>query len=324
MKQDWSEYRITLLLYLGVLILPFSFYFNYSSIQEMTSNTTVLRQLSQSGGEMLAYRQTKELKKRSEIELKVDQNLKNLTPWFGSENRQEFYVGGRSLREDYAQLLKCWERLKSNPQDKTALDCWKIVKSLSFTVDKMLSLKQNKIENFFYINMLVAMTFLILMIMMVRNYIYKQILKSSIYDLSTKLFNKKYFMSQLQANCARSTRHNYPLSILSIAIDGLDKKLEGYDKKTKTHVLEMIGGLIISHTRTSDTAARYDDNHFLVLLPDTEEDNASTLEKRIHEALAGHDFMVDPKPKFKFSTTRFKVGETPESCIARADRLLHD
>ena len=84
----------------------------------------------------------------------------------------------------------------------------------------------------------------------------------------------------------------------------------------------MLGGLITSLTRTSDTASRYDENHFLILLPDTEEENASILEGRIREALEKHDFMVDSKLKFKFSTTQFDYEETPESCVTRAEKLL--
>jgi len=61
-----------------------------------------------------------------------------------------------------------------------------------------------------------------------------------------------------------------------------------------------------------------------ILLPDTQEENALILERRVREALVKHDFGVDPDLDFSFSTTSFKAVETPEECVARADKLLKD
>jgi len=314
MKQDWSAYRITLLLYLGVLILPFSFYYTYSAMQDMTSDTTVIHQLSQAGGEMLAFEQTDEPKERAVVKSKIDENLKALTPWFASDDRVEFYVGGRTLAKDYARLLSCWETLKDDPRQKTALDCWKSVKLLSFTVDKMLLLKQKKIENYFYVNTLTAVIFLLLLIFMVRSYIYRQHLKHAIHDHETKLFNKKYFLSELHSTFDRSLRYEYPLSLISVTLNGFTNKT--YDKKTKIKAMQELGELFTAVTRNSDIACKYDENHIAVLLPLTDKKHALVLENRLKEALEDHDFGVTPKMKFSFKTVEADAQESEEAFIA--------
>lgn len=178
MKSAWLAYRITLLLYIGVLVLPFSFYYTYHSIQSISSDTTVMRHLSQSGGEMLAFVETSDEKARTKLKIKIDQNLKQLGPWFKENNQKEFYVGGKTLQKDFNELVKDWEKLKSDSQIKTALKSWKTAKSLNFTIDKMLLLKQKKIENIFYLNLIVATTFLILMIYFIRAYIHITVKKT--------------------------------------------------------------------------------------------------------------------------------------------------
>ena len=322
MQHDWSSYRITLLLYLGVLILPFSFYITYSAMQDVSSGITIIRQLSQTGGEMLAFEQTEEVKNRTKIKGQIDKDLEQLSPWFQSDSIQEFYVGGRTMKEDYGRLLSCWVTLTNDPQDKTAQECWRVVKSLSFTVDKMLLLKQDRVKNIFYINVLLAMTFLLLMIMIVRSYVHSQLAKNSIYDLPTKLFNKKYFLAELKGSCDRSVRYKHPLSMLSIEILDLEKGNKTYDKETKKHILKMFGGLVASLTRGSDVACRCNDNLFSVILPDTQEEGAMILEKRVRQTLEDHNFGAYQDVQFKVATTQFDDKETPEAFIKRTDELL--
>ena len=52
MPKEWSSFRITLVLYVVVLLLPFSFYFVYTSFQTMQNDTTTVRQSSWTAGAM--------------------------------------------------------------------------------------------------------------------------------------------------------------------------------------------------------------------------------------------------------------------------------
>ena len=146
--------------------------------------------------------------------------------------------------------------------------------------------------------------------------------KHAIHDHDTKLFNKKYFCAELKTSCARAERTNSPLSMLSISIDDFGKESKKYDKKTREHILKMLGESITSLTRTSDVACRYDENHFSILLPDTPEENALILEGRIREAFKKHDFGITPELNFKFATTHLHYKELPETFLTRTEELL--
>ncbi|MEA3490943.1 MAG: diguanylate cyclase [Campylobacterota bacterium] len=322
MQPSWSNCRITLLLYFGILILPFSFYFNYSAIQDAASDTAVMHQLSRSGGEMLVYEQIDDEVKREEIGSRIDRDLERLTPWFESNRRIKFYVGGRTLQEDYDRVLSCWRELRADPENKNALECWRAVKSVTFTVDKMLSLKQNRVENIFYISFLLTVIFLLLMIFVVREYMHKQLSKHTIYDIPTKLFNHNYLISHLESACSRSKRHDYPLSMISVESANLDRKSRVYTKQEKSHISSILGGLINSLTRTSDIACRYDENLFLIILPDTGVEGAPILEARLRQALENHNFMAYPDMSFKVVSTQFDESERVEEFIERTNGLL--
>ena len=50
MPKEWSSFRITLLLYILVLILPLSFYFVYSSFKTIQNDTKIVHQTGWVGG----------------------------------------------------------------------------------------------------------------------------------------------------------------------------------------------------------------------------------------------------------------------------------
>jgi diguanylate cyclase (GGDEF)-like protein len=329
MQKEWSSFRITLLLYILVLILPLSFYFVYSSFKTIQNDTTIVHQTGWTGGAIESLALDPKSQNSQQTITQIDSALQDISGWVTQNDQSDLYIGAESLSQDFTQVKACWSNYKQilGQQDTAAirehsLQCWEKADSFAIIVEKMVYLKQNKMINMFYFSLIVAMILTLLMIYMVRSYIHIQMKKHAIHDHETKLFNKKYFMSQLKTSCARSVRYKYPLSMLSISIDDFEKGSKIYDEKTKEHILKILGGLITSLTRTSDTACRYDEDHFSILLPDTEEENALILERRVREVFEKHDFMAKPELKFKFSTVPFNYDETPEAFITRTESLL--
>ena len=331
MQKEWSSFRITLILYLVVLILPFSFYFVYSSFKTMQHDTKIVRQTGWTGGaiEYLALNPASQNVQQTITQ--IDSTLQDVSRWVTQNDTSNLYIGAESLSQDFTQVKTCWSDFKQilSQQDRVAikthsLQCWEKANSFAIVVEKMVYLKQNKMINMLYIALAIAMILALLMIYLVRVYIHIQMKKHAIHDHETKLFNKKYFLAELKTSYARSVRYKHPLSILSISIDDFAKGSEKYNTKTKEHILKMLGGLITSLTRTSDTACRYDENHFSILLPDTEEENALILEKRVRESFEKHNFMADLELKFNFSTTQLNTEETSEAYLMRAQSLLNN
>ncbi len=329
-QNGWSSFRLTLLLYTIILVIPLTFYFVYTSFDALKEDTKVIRQIGWIEGTTNSLSFTPSHQFNQQTVKSIDDTLQKISIWVMQNDDSKFYLGGQTLSKDFSDVMTCWSKHKqklsqSNTSamiNKQSLNCSHSITNLTVIIENMVYLKQNNMINMFYWNLAVAMFLSLLMIYMARTYIHIQIKKHAIHDHETNLFNKKYFLAQLETSCARSLRYNYPLSMLSITIDIFEEGSDKYDKQTKIHILEMLGGLIISLTRTSDTASRYDKNHFLILLPDTHKESALILERRIRETLEKHDFMTSSELKFKFSTTQFNNKETPAECIARAESLL--
>ncbi len=174
---------------------------------------------------------------------------------------------------------------------------------------------QTSLSNIIYITSALSVLFALYSIYFVRLYIEKQMKKHSIHDHETHLFNQKYFLSELHSTFSGSIRHENPLSLLFVSLNGFTEKT--YDKKTKNNLMKELGELFTSVTRNSDISCRYDENHFAVLLPLTDRVHALILENRLKEALENYDFKVSPEMKFSFVTTEANAEDTEEAFIAR-------
>lgn len=322
MQKEWSSFRITLILYLVVLILPLSFYFVYTSFKTMQHDTKIVRQSSWVAGGIECLTASHADQNNQQMISRVDKTLREISPWVTKNSDSKLYIGTQTLSKDFSQANDCWTAYKEGfskhnniPSRPHSLQCYQPIDNMAIIIEKMVYLKQNKIINIFYLSLLLAMILILLTIYMTRTYIHTQMKKHAIHDHETKLFNKKYFLAELKATCASSARHNYPLSMLYISIDDFEKENQTYDKKIKTDTLEIFGALITSAVRTSDIACRYDENHFLILLPFTED--TLILEERIRHALQKDDWMISKNITFNFTTTQFDKEETGEAFIVR-------
>jgi len=327
MKKEYSAFKTTILLYIIVLILPFGFYYVNTSFQTIQRDTKIVHYSSWLGNAI-----SRLVINDSRIDTKqtiqqIDTAMEEISQWVSDNKHTSLYIGATSIEKDFLNVKNCWEACKqsySTQQYKKlqeqVIDNITLLDTFSVNIEKMVYLKEDKMINVFYITFMLIMILMLISIYSIRLFIEHQLKKQAIHDHDTQLFNKKYFMAELTSSCARATRYNYPLSIFSLAITNL--KDEVFNQKDQLKILGEIGTIIGSHIRASDVAARYDNNHIIIMLPFTEVENVKILEDRIEEALVSHHFHVTPKPEFVFSTVFFKEGDSPEACVEKAQALL--
>ena len=309
MQKEWTSYRKTLLLYFIIILLPFGFYFIYTSFQTMNQDTNIVPQSCWITGAIKHSNSTGDRREISAINRSFDQ----ISLWVQHNNASDLYIGRNTLAEDFKEVKSCWLASKKEKN----IDCYDVSNSLAIVIEKMVYLKQKKIINIFYMSLALTMIFIVLLIYMIRTYIHIQMKKHAIHDHETTLFNKKYFLSELKSTAARSIRHEYPLSILHIRMEGFEKGSTQYDKKTKLQTLKAFGTLMHSLIREGDLPARYDENHFLMLLPFTNKENALLFEKRIIQSTMEEECIMSEKIKLHFTVTEFDKKESREEFMQR-------
>lgn len=110
----------------------------------------------------------------------------------------------------------------------------------------------------------------------------KEMLKQESYtDKLTGFYNPKAFESILQHKKSRAERTRKPFSILLIDINDFKTINEKYGHNAGDEVLKNFAMSVKSILRAEDSIARWDDDEFIVLLSETNFDDARIVEAKI-------------------------------------------
>lgn len=149
----------------------------------------------------------------------------------------------------------------------------------------------------------------------------------AITDGLTKLYNSRYFYTQLEMEIDRMNRYNHPLSLLLLDIDNFKMFNDTYGHLDGDKVLIRLGETIKNCLRAMDTAYRYGGEEFTVLLPETTIEEAVTVAQRIQTKLLSEEFvsMNGKKNRITLSVgiTEYSPKEDLAGFIARADKAMY-
>lgn len=137
--------------------------------------------------------------------------------------------------------------------------------------------------------------------MAVKSEYYKQL---SNLDGMTSLYNYRFFKEMLRHEVDRHTRYNRSLSLLMIDIDDFKQVNDTYGHLVGDQVLKQIAELLKKSIRSHDLVARYGGEEFAVILPETMEEEAIKVGKRIVSTIADYKFnLIEGKSSENLSVT---------------------
>ncbi|MCP5090825.1 MAG: diguanylate cyclase [Gammaproteobacteria bacterium] len=119
----------------------------------------------------------------------------------------------------------------------------------------------------------------------------------AIRDGLTGLFNHRHAEERLSKEFERANQFERSLAVLFIDIDHFKLLNDTHGHQAGDEILESIGHVLNEHTRESDTVGRWGGEEFIVIAPETDEQEASALAENVREAVSNGTFpYVDQQP----------------------------
>ncbi len=149
-----------------------------------------------------------------------------------------------------------------------------------------------------------------------------EIEKQAITDPLTGLGNSRRFREALAAELKRSDRTGRPFSVVFVDVDNFKDINDSLGHVEADYTLTAIGRTLVTHLRGSDLVCRWGGDEFVIMLPETDRDEAGALAERLRAEVAACE-------KCAGATISLGVacfpqdGKDYDGLVANADRALY-
>ncbi|GFP25890.1 hypothetical protein HKBW3S25_01371, partial [Candidatus Hakubella thermalkaliphila] len=115
--------------------------------------------------------------------------------------------------------------------------------------------------------------------------LFEEVERLSVTDPLTGLFNRRYFNHIMEQEKQRVKRYHKPLSLLFADVDGFKAYNDHLDHLVGDEILKEVAQILRSNVRAADVVVRYGGDEFVVLMPETDQEEAQLVTERIERAL---------------------------------------
>lgn len=157
---------------------------------------------------------------------------------------------------------------------------------------------------------------------------HEEIYRLTILDGLTQIHNQRYLSEFLEREVIRSQRHTRPLSVAMIDIDRFKAINDSFGHLCGDFVLRELADIVKSSVRKEDLFARYGGEEFVVVLVETNCEEAIGVAERIREMVANHQFRFEATPikltiSVGIASTTGDLNMTPATMLRNADENLY-
>jgi two-component system cell cycle response regulator len=157
---------------------------------------------------------------------------------------------------------------------------------------------------------------------------HEEIYRLTILDGLTQIHNQRYMSEFLDREVVRSQRHARPLAVLMIDLDRFKTINDTFGHLCGDFVLREMTDVIRTTVRKEDLFARYGGEEFVLVLVETDQQEAVLVAERIRQAVADHAFQFESTPvqltiSIGIACMAGEMTATPASLLRTADENLY-
>src|SRR5438477_10675898 len=155
-------------------------------------------------------------------------------------------------------------------------------------------------------------------------FVFQKLQQQSITDGLTGIKTRRFFWEALSSEWKRASGSGRPFSVVLIDLDKFKEVNDSMGHFEGDLVLARVGRLLEQKSRQSNVVARYGGDEFIVLMPDTDSEQAQVLAERLRQWLAGDPMLVEHSNTGSFGVARFPMeGFSIEDIIRVADAGMY-
>ncbi|MGA7217447.1 MAG: diguanylate cyclase [Candidatus Sulfotelmatobacter sp.] len=155
-------------------------------------------------------------------------------------------------------------------------------------------------------------------------FVFQKLQQQSITDGLTGIKTRRFFWEALSAEWKRASRSGRPFSVVLIDLDKFKEVNDTMGHFEGDLVLARVGRLLEQKSRQSNVVARYGGDEFIILMPETDSDQAQVLAERLRQWMASDPMLSEHRVTGSFGVASFPThGFSIEDIIRVADAGMY-
>ncbi len=145
-------------------------------------------------------------------------------------------------------------------------------------------------------------------------------------DRVTNSYNRHYMEKRISEELKRMQRFRRPMGLILVHLDNFKTINVHYGYSFGNEVLKDVSEAMRQELREFDLLARYNEDSFLILLPETPEQGTKAVASRVREVVVSMVFLKKRKLTLQPAvySMSFEKGAKPEDVIEELDRRLNE
>ncbi|MEH6567297.1 MAG: diguanylate cyclase [Halopseudomonas sp.] len=153
--------------------------------------------------------------------------------------------------------------------------------------------------------------------------------KQAATDPLTRLYNRRYFFSEAGYLMEVAKAHQQPLAVLAIDIDRFKRVNDSYGHAVGDQVIITLARALRAQSRNKDLLARFGGEEFVMLLPETDTEQALACAERVRAAIAAQRIAASSTEQLSLTvsigvTSVNLTTDSIETALNRADQALYE
>lgn len=159
---------------------------------------------------------------------------------------------------------------------------------------------------------------------------YQRSISMAITDALTGLYNRHYLNTHLGNMVKQALKNGKHLALMIMDMDHFKSVNDTYGHDVGDMVLKQLAAIIMNASRSSELAARFGGEEFIILMPETDPQSAYGAGNRIREIVEKTPFKINEMGDTIQRTISIGVaslypdGDSAESLLKRADEALYE
>jgi diguanylate cyclase (GGDEF)-like protein len=151
-----------------------------------------------------------------------------------------------------------------------------------------------------------------------------QLEEKASFDFLTKLYNRRKFNSFLEYEISKSNRYKEEIfSLLLVDIDYFKNVNDNYGHLVGDNVLQEVSKILTICSRDSDIVARWGGEEFILMLPQTNIEQAFFVAEKLRATIEKHKFDDVKHITCSIGVAQFHKNEDKETLFKRVDAALY-